>query len=460
MKKNLCLVLALFMLLAVAFIGCDKDADTNEAATKAPETEAKTTDAAEATEAPEADDGLNPLINMDSLTPITNELVELTMIYKWAGDQSTPEEMYIFEFLEKVCNLKFDVTPIDAAAFDERIVIILNTGDLPDLIGSRFSTAEMVQYFSDGGLAMDMLPLVEKYAPDIMAAFESNPDALTMSLIDGKLLSLPETRMEGPGSGRNWINQKWLSTLGLDMPETLAELKEVFIAFRDGDPNGNGEADEIAFGGSWDEGYSDVDPIYNAFGWLQAYGSNDKYMQLDYSSGEGKMTFIPLDPSFEDYLAYMNDLWTGGLIDPDIFTQSETASLAKVAAGQVGYAAGGAQYVLLPEEKGAVTTEDYTYTYLYPMTVEEGAQKYIPLNQPIIPGNYVISADSDYGDVLVRLANLTCNWETSTLFYWGPGYGTTYDISEDHKGAIALKDDEMILRPDINILILKKLIQI
>lgn len=41
------------------------------------------------------------------------------------------------------------------------------------------------------------------------------------------------------------INKVWLDKLGLEVPTTLAELKEVLIAFRDGDPNGNGIQDEI-----------------------------------------------------------------------------------------------------------------------------------------------------------------------------------------------------------------------
>ncbi len=42
-----------------------------------------------------------------------------------------------------------------------------------------------------------------------------------------------------------WINSEWLGTLGLKVPQTTQELKEVLTAFRDMDPNGNGIRDEI-----------------------------------------------------------------------------------------------------------------------------------------------------------------------------------------------------------------------
>ena len=43
-----------------------------------------------------------------------------------------------------------------------------------------------------------------------------------------------------------FINKTQLDNLGLDVPTTLGELKDVLVAFRDNDANGNGDAsDEI-----------------------------------------------------------------------------------------------------------------------------------------------------------------------------------------------------------------------
>lgn len=46
----------------------------------------------------------------------------------------------------------------------------------------------------------------------------------------------------------------WLESLNLSEPTTTEELKEVLLAVRDSDYNGNGSADEIALTGSpdWD----------------------------------------------------------------------------------------------------------------------------------------------------------------------------------------------------------------
>ena len=48
---------------------------------------------------------------------------------------------------------------------------------------------------------------------------------------------------------RWWINKNWLEKLNLAVPTTTEELKNVLIAFRDNDPNGNGQKDEIPLSG-------------------------------------------------------------------------------------------------------------------------------------------------------------------------------------------------------------------
>ena len=64
---------------------------------------------------------------------------------------------------------------------------------------------------------------------------------------DGNLYTLPQIDGYRPKCVNvMMINQTWLDKLGLEKPTTLGELKDVLIAFRDKDPNGNGKQDEIA----------------------------------------------------------------------------------------------------------------------------------------------------------------------------------------------------------------------
>ena len=42
-----------------------------------------------------------------------------------------------------------------------------------------------------------------------------------------------------------YINNNWLTKLGLPIPKTVDELQTTLKAFKTQDPNGNGQADEI-----------------------------------------------------------------------------------------------------------------------------------------------------------------------------------------------------------------------
>jgi ABC-type glycerol-3-phosphate transport system substrate-binding protein len=63
---------------------------------------------------------------------------------------------------------------------------------------------------------------------------------------DGGLYSFPFYYSDptDPQCYAYWINKDRLDKLGLEMPTTPDELFDVLVAFRDGDPNGNGIPDE------------------------------------------------------------------------------------------------------------------------------------------------------------------------------------------------------------------------
>ena len=67
---------------------------------------------------------------------------------------------------------------------------------------------------------------------------------------DGKiygLLGRYESLYENSGDGIQIINQAWLDAVGKELPTTLDEYTEVLRAFKEQDPNGNGQADEIPY---------------------------------------------------------------------------------------------------------------------------------------------------------------------------------------------------------------------
>jgi putative aldouronate transport system substrate-binding protein len=108
------------------------------------------------------------------------------------------------------------------------------------------------------------------------------------------------------------INKVWLDNLGLDVPKTTADLKKVLIAFRDGDPNGNGKKDELPFGFIINDGFAQH--LKCMYGWWGMPTKNG------IGISDGDAYWVPTTQAYKDYILYMADLYKNGLIDPEAMT--------------------------------------------------------------------------------------------------------------------------------------------
>ena len=133
---------------------------------------------------------------------------------------------------------------------------------------------------------------------------------------------------------RFFINTAWCETLGMDEPTTLDEMYEYLKAVKEGDPNGNGVADEIPMGGSYSyDPYSLLTLPLTAYGYTLSYGNNSIYVDV---TDDGEVFFVPTAEHFKDALAWLKKLYDEELLDPEYFTQTADQVNAKQAQGIVG----------------------------------------------------------------------------------------------------------------------------
>ena len=176
-------------------------------------------------------------------------------------------------WLEEVTNIDFVFELIPTESSGEKLGLMLNSGDYPDMFWNTGMTDAMVSRFGvDEGMFLPLNDLIEehgnffkKYVMDTYPATEG-----IMTQLDGNIYSLPDVNecYHCKYSNKFWINQAWLDNLGLEMPTTLDELYDVLVAFRDQDANGNGDpTDEIPMAGDYVNGWQcRIDrPIINCF---------------------------------------------------------------------------------------------------------------------------------------------------------------------------------------------------
>lgn len=353
-------------------------------------------------------------LNLDSKLPIAKSPITMSMAVVRPSNGAAADKMWYFKWVEKNANIKFNVTQIEASAWSDRSRIMFASNEVPDIfLHTNMSNDDVMRYGQVEKVFMPMNDLIEKYAPSIKKVFAEMPNIKAGATCpDGKIYGLPSTNItEQYSIQRPWINKVWLDSLGLKEPENLDDLYTVLKTFKEKDPNKNGKADEIPFGGSWNEGMTERTVVLTALGFNQ---SNALAQGMSPCIKANKVVFAEADPLYSEYLKYMNKLFTEGLLDKDIFTQTDVQAKAKSAQNIVGLAIDSAPYFVSPNKPEE-------YKAFKPIISKWNDKRIWPDSlQNVTVGGFSISGKCKYPEAAIRLADLYYAEDMSYLFWIGP----------------------------------------
>lgn len=258
--------------------------------------------------------------------PIVNEPITLDMFGCKAAVQGEWKDMIFFKELEKKTGISFNYNTPSAESINERKNIAFASNDLPDLFFAVEFEPSEVQSYANQKQLIPLEDLIDEYCPNIKKIFEDYPEIkrdLTAS--DGHIYGLTSMDLNGGSPQRFFINKKWLDAVGLPIPQTTDEFTAAMQAFKDQDPNGNGQQDELPLSltGTWQFNW-----LAGAFGILPH--DNGMYDE------NGTMVFCFTDERYRDYLRWLNELYAKGLMDSESFTQSGAQQTAKGNDGLLG----------------------------------------------------------------------------------------------------------------------------
>lgn len=233
----------------------------------------------------------------------------------------------------------------------EQVSIRIAGNTLPDaFIGVGFSNYDLAQY-GDDGTFIDLTPYItEEYMPNLTAILEEYPDirsAITMD--DGGIYGLPAAEQMGTaGIGDeedysiytipqfSMINKAWLDDLGLEVPTTLDELHDALVAFQENDMSakyyGNDAGSTIPMSFGFDQWCWGQNIFYAGFGFTN--WPNDVISDIQVIDGE--VGFACVTDGYREAVTYFHDWYADGLIDVEVFSQSDTQYMAKCQQGYVG----------------------------------------------------------------------------------------------------------------------------
>lgn len=171
------------------------------------------------------------------------------------------------------------------------------------------------------GAFVPMNDLIEEHAPNIKKYLEENPEIKkAMTAPDGNIYMLNYVP-DGEAGRAYFLRQDWLDKLGLSMPTTFEELENVLYAFRDQDPNGNGQKDEIPY---FNDKFEEMIRLANLWG-ARVY-SNDSFKDRIVIGENNQLYHAWTTPEFKEAIAGLNKWYEDGIIDPEIFTRKQNTA--------------------------------------------------------------------------------------------------------------------------------------
>jgi putative aldouronate transport system substrate-binding protein len=253
--------------------------------------------------------------------PITDETVTLTV---WAQEtvgrdyETCPQTVN----LEKMTGVHVEWKMLSSTE-DQNTAFNLSiaSNDLPDVYFSRWFRTTDITNCIEGNVLLPLDDLIESDGVYYRQALEEQPqyrDMLTAT--DGHIYTFmyTDTGVHKDCEYKMWVKASWLDTLGIEMPTTPEEFKNLLIAIRDNDVNGNGDAtDEIPLVGYYNG--RQTDPVRFLMNPFELYREN-YYVITD----DGEMRFLANTDGWRDGLRYLADLYAEGLIAEETYVQDST----------------------------------------------------------------------------------------------------------------------------------------
>ncbi|MCM3172009.1 MULTISPECIES: extracellular solute-binding protein [unclassified Paenibacillus] len=283
-----------------------------------------------------------------------------------------------------------------ADAGKQKMSVAIASGDIPDLVGASL---ENLATLSKTNLYTDLTDVYKNYGTPLTKEIitEEGNTALESATFGGKLIAIPSTSSSIDSASFLWARQDWLEKLGLPNPKTTDELYSALKAVVEQDPDGNGKKDTVGLMLSKDfltPGLAEAIGLFNAF---------DAYPKTWVRGTDGKLVYGSAQPEVKDALAYLNKLYSEGLIEKDFGAKDSGKAAELAAAGRVGFNFGQMWNGMYPLQQTKDNFPDSNWM-AYPI-VSKDAQPANPQIQLNVENYYVMRSGYEHPEAIMKLIN-------------------------------------------------------
>ncbi|NUU60717.1 extracellular solute-binding protein [Paenibacillus agri] len=350
----------------------------------------------------------------------------------------TQNDIAAYQETEKKTGIHIEFQSPTTGQEKNQFNLLMSSGSYPDVIEWGWN-----DYPGGGVGAMNsgvIVPLndyIDKYAPNLSKLLADHPEIKKeVSTDDGRIYAFPFLRADPYlrtyfGLG---IRKDWLDKLGLQIPTTIDEWHTVLKALKEGDPNGNGKADEIPLLIKKDTMLN----FSNVF--LNAWGITSQFYLKD-----GKVAYGTTQPEFKEFLETMRNWYAEGLIDRDYAATDDKQKDAKwtgglLAASELAVGGGIGKYMTAMSEKDP----DFNLVGAPYPTLKKGDKPVLGQITPIFNSvGAAITSSNKHIEETVKWLDFKYGEEGSMLFNFGIE-GKSYEM----KDGFPTYTDEIMKNPD------------
>lgn len=305
-----------------------------------------------------------------------------------------------FEAYREKLGLDFQAKTYTNEQWASKVTLIMANDEMPDMLCMNRSamTRADVQRYADDGYLLDFSQYLD-IMPNLKATMELYPEyADNITFEDGHIWGLSNMNTgrfvyngKATSTPYTLINGSWLEAVGMDVPTTLDEFYEVLKAFKEQDPNGNGEADEIpwAYTTMNKSGENRIKSGFGLFGNASIFNLN--------VDENGTIYVNETTENYKQFLTYMHKLYSEGLINQDMFITNTGTITEWAKNNQVGYISDTADVVLQKELQ-----DQMQWTQLEPMVDVTGVPTMVSDTLIETKFDIVVNANTEHPEEICK----------------------------------------------------------
>lgn len=432
MKKKLVTLFLATTMMVASLSGCGST-NTSDAG-KAGSSAAASSEAVGSSEAAQATSNFN-----ETGYPIVNEEITLKVMLAIRDTDTmiAPEEMPAIQRLEELTGIKTEWEVIKGNDWETKLNLMFASGEYPDVIIAPNVTVDDEEYGVTQQLLIPLDELADKYMPIYNERIAAEADDPTVSLVasDGQKYAIGYLVGQNINTNQHYfINQEWLDALNLETPTDMDSLTEVLRAFKTGDPNGNGEADEVPLEWGLDTGFYGIRYLLPLFG---VPADPEKWIYID---NDKQVQFVGYQEGFRECMEWLHMCYEEGLVDAEIISQDVATIETKLKEGNVGFFAAW-RLLSMGFDEGVAANS----VHWMPDTESTMMYRYLEVARPAA----FITATNENKEATARWLDAMLDTETQFSLYYGEkdatdGTGWTYNengkIDSINDGSVEIRN--------------------